>query len=139
MADANAQALAHETAFIDAFVEREVRERWRTKLSSRKHRGAFLHELAHYVRFEARFISLVEPAKQNLQDVLSTLRKQGATDDCYAISECTRLDGKTLKLTDALNQVIGSGVGSILSCVPGRLAYYEGEDQGRRCLFSRPM
>lgn len=137
MADANAQAQEHEKAFIDAFVEREVRERWHTKLASRKHRRTFLHELGHYVRFDSRYISLIEPAKQTPSEILSALRKLGATDECYAISEYNSLDGKILKLADALNQVIGSGVGSILSCVQGRLAYYEGEDQGRRCLFVR--
>jgi hypothetical protein len=41
----------------------------------------------------------------------------------------TELDCKELNLKDALEEVIGSGMGTILSCVPGRLAVFVGEDE----------
>jgi hypothetical protein len=30
-----------------------------------------------------------------------------------------------------------AGIGTVLSCIPGRLAYYEAEDAGERYIFSR--
>ncbi len=41
-------------------------------------------------------------------------------------------------LTDALAAVVGRGFGTILVCIPGSLAYYEGEDPGERYILERP-
>jgi len=34
-----------------------------------------------------------------------------------------------LQLESALESVVGNGMGTILSCIPGKLAYFEGEDE----------
>jgi hypothetical protein len=34
-----------------------------------------------------------------------------------------------LELRAALEHVNGRGIGTILSCIPGNLAYFEGEDE----------
>jgi hypothetical protein len=33
-----------------------------------------------------------------------------------------------MPLADALRKIVGNGMGTFLSCVPGRLAYFEDED-----------
>jgi len=38
------------------------------------------------------------------------------------------VDGKRISLEVALKQVIGQGYGTLLSCVPGALGYFEGEE-----------
>ena len=45
------------------------------------------------------------------------------------ISERAAIDGKELELEAALGEVVGNNAGAILSCVPGKLAYFEGEDE----------
>ena len=49
------------------------------------------------------------------------------------ISEQSSIDGHELALEEALSAVWGQGVGSVLSCVPGKLAYFENEE-GQRLL-----
>jgi hypothetical protein len=39
------------------------------------------------------------------------------------------LDGRRLNLEQVIAAVVGTGIGTILSCIPGRLAFFEGEDQ----------
>jgi hypothetical protein len=44
------------------------------------------------------------------------------------MSEDSDLDGKELPLLEALKKVVGYQMGTFLSCVPGKLAYFEDED-----------
>jgi hypothetical protein len=53
------------------------------------------------------------------------LRREGAPDACYCISESHDLDAKTLPLLEALREVVGRDMGTFLSGLPGRLAYFE--------------
>jgi hypothetical protein len=54
--------------------------------------------------------------------------QKGGPEICYAVSEDDELDGKEIDLTHALETVIGPGTGTLLSCIPGKLAYFEDED-----------
>jgi hypothetical protein len=47
---------------------------------------------------------------------------------CRILSEDSDLDGKELPLLEALKKVVGYQMGTFLSCVPGKLAYFEDED-----------
>jgi hypothetical protein len=64
----------------------------------------------------------------HMADILETLKTRGAPEKCYAISEDEDLDGKELLLSEALRTIHGRGIGTFLSCLPGRLAYFEDED-----------
>jgi hypothetical protein len=57
------------------------------------------------------------------------MKSKGAGLTCWVISEELAIDGRELDLREALEHVQGGGMGTILSCVPGALAYYEGEDE----------
>jgi hypothetical protein len=57
------------------------------------------------------------------------LKSKGAGKTCWATSENAELDGKELEVHAALESVVGRGMGTILSFIPGKLAYYEGEDE----------
>jgi hypothetical protein len=46
----------------------------------------------------------------------------------FAISD-PALDEKELPLFEALTQIVGRGMGTVLSCLPGRLAFVETEDE----------
>jgi hypothetical protein len=40
-------------------------------------------------------------------------------------------------LLDALKETVGYGIGTVLSCVPGKLAYFEGELRERFLLVRK--
>ena len=47
------------------------------------------------------------------------------------------LDARTLPLKEALGLIIGVSTGTLVSCIPGRLGYFEGEDGGERFILER--
>ena len=57
------------------------------------------------------------------------LRAMGAPGTCHVIGG--EHDGKDMELLIALQQIVGYGTGTVLSCIPGKLAYFEGEIRER--------
>ena len=117
----------HETRFIEAFVLPDCQRRWLEFLSKPKRRSSFLHRLADDRDFDSRFRVLISPDQQTPDCVAAQLQKLNAPASCHLISEQTELDGREMDLLAALQLVIGSGLGTVISCIPGKLAYYEGE------------
>jgi hypothetical protein len=64
----------------------------------------------------------------NSTNILELLRMKGAGPTCWVISEDSDLDAREMDLHEALKKTIGRGMGTILSCVPGKLAYFEDEE-----------
>jgi hypothetical protein len=54
-----------------------------------------------------------------------------------SIPENPKLDGQEVDLETALEKTVGSQEGTLISCVPGRLGYFEDED-GRYILERLP-
>ena len=128
---------AHEAALIRAFVVPGKRERVVELLSKAKRRQDVLRGLAHFRDLDPRFQVEISPAAQTASAIEQLLRKRGAPSECYLISEDASLDGRVLLLTEALGAIVARGMGTLLSCIPGRLAYYEGENQRDRWLLER--
>ena len=59
----------------------------------------------------------------------------GAPESCHVIGG--ENDGEEMELLTALKQVVGYGAGTVLSCVPGTLAYFEGEIRERFLLVRK--
>src|SRR6266550_7663490 len=58
---------------------------------------------------------------------------------CWLVSERSDWDGRQMPLAEALEAVVGTGFGTIISCIPGRLGYFEGEmPRDRNLLQHRP-
>jgi hypothetical protein len=55
------------------------------------------------------------------------LKSLGAPNECWVFGNY--LDGRQMKLEAALDEVIGMRSGTIVSCLPGRLAFFENEDE----------
>jgi len=96
-----------------------------------------LHRLADDRDLDTRFQVLLTPPQQNAQSVVNILKKKGAPERCYVISESSDFDGKEMLLIDAIEEVLGYGMGSIISCVAGKLVYYEGEMPSHRYILER--
>ena len=60
------------------------------------------------------------------------LRELGAPARCYVMWG----DGRYHELSGVLNAIHADGMGTIVSCVLDKLAYYDGED--RRVILQRP-
>lgn len=123
----------HEDATVRAFVTSARRMRWLESLASEKRRRAFLGRLDHCRDFDERYASTM-PSNA---DIVAELFTRGAPADCHVMSSDAALDGQTLPLVDAVTRTHLRGSGTIISCVPGRLAYYCGESGERHLLLER--
>jgi superfamily II DNA or RNA helicase len=128
-------AADHEREFVKAFVPRERRERWLELLANPKQRQKITLQLAHNAVFRSDRIVAIEPRQQHAKPLSELLTRKGAPELCYVISESEELDGREMLLVDALKAIVGYGMGSIVSCIPGRLAYYEAEGPKERFIL----
>jgi hypothetical protein len=123
------RAVDHEQALIAAFVTRSKRDRYREILADPGLRHKFTHKLAHFTDFDSRYRVPIPSDKLFVDNLAAQLQKRSCPRIVYALSEDPRLDQRELPLAEALPQIVGRGVGTVLSCVPGRLAFVETEDE----------
>ena len=96
-------------------------------LEKPKRRKDITPSLAHCKHLDPRYIVPIAPREQHVPEILRLLKNK-APENCYALSEDDELDGKEVLLADALKEIVGRGMGTFLSCIPGRLAYFEDEE-----------
>jgi hypothetical protein len=89
----------------------------------------------HFKSLNPKYIVPILPSHQNRSSVAKILAAKGAGSKCWVISEDSRFDGQEMELDAALRETIGRGMGVIISCIPGELAYFEDEDF--RCILQR--
>jgi hypothetical protein len=123
----------HEEATIRAFFSPLRRSRWLESLASPKRRNMILDKLNHCKDLDHRFATLLP---SNI-DVVNVLKSHGAPKSCYVLSSTLALDGCELELSEAISQIELAGWGTIISCIPGQLAYYYDECGERRFLLAR--
>lgn len=121
--------MEHEEQTIRSFISRQKRERYLTFISRPQTRNKFTHALAHFRDIDSRYKRPITPSRQNPKEIARILEAKGAGHVCYVISEHPALDGRELPLGEALESIVGRGLGSIISCIPGRLAFIETEDE----------
>jgi hypothetical protein len=121
--------MRHEYQTIRSFITRQKRTRYLELVSNPATRTKFTHALAHFRDVDQRCKFLIPPSKQNPKEIQRILAAKGAFGFCYVITEHPELDGKELPLAEALETIVGRGIGAILSCIPGRLAFMETEDE----------
>ena len=124
----------HELGFVSAFVESARRDRV-VQLMQPKRRSDLRSALPHFKWFDERRVLVLAPDELLTPRLEAILRQRGAVEQCYMISADAELDAKFMALTSALNAVVGSNEPTIVSFVPGKLAYYEGEGFNERYLF----
>ena len=129
--------LEQEAALVDAFVVPTKRERVLALLSKPKRRGDVLDTLYHHAPLDPRCMTRVASHEQSARGIEALLRARGAPDLCYVISTDRTLDATTVQLSTALSRIVGRGEGTIVSCIRGRLGYFEAEDAGERYLLER--
>jgi len=128
---------AHEEQFARAFIVPEKRERYLSLLQSRRGRRKLVDGFHHCRDLDNRFARLISSDQQSAQSIEEVLKKQGAPEICYVMAEDPNIDGKEMNLTDALSEIVGMDAGALVSCIPGKLAYFEMEGLGERYLLVR--
>jgi len=118
----------HEQKLVSSFIMPERRARYLELLEKPKRRKDVTRSLAHFKHLDMRYVVPITPREQNESDILRLLREKGAPENCYALSEDDELDGREVSLADALKEIVGRGFGTFLSCIPGKLAYFEDEE-----------
>ncbi len=118
----------HEQSLI-AFVKRSKRERYREILSTPRLRHKFTSQLAHFADFDRRYRLPLDSNNLFVANIALELQKRRSPSIVFAISEDPALDQKELPLPEALNEIVGRGIGTVLSCIPGCLAFVETEDE----------
>lgn len=119
--------MRHEEATIRSFVVRHKQARYLGCVSNFKTRTRLTHALAHFRAIDPLCKFSIPPSRQNPREITRILTAKGAPGICYLISEHPDWDGREFSLPEALSRVVGSGLGTILSCIPGRLALIETE------------
>jgi hypothetical protein len=76
----------------------------------------------------------IRGSQSHPSEISRLLHSKGAPQTCYALSDTAELDGREI-LSEGLAFIVGRGMGTLLSCIPGELAYFEDEDQP--CILER--
>ncbi len=127
----------HERLFVKAFLRSEKQARWAQFLASAKRRREILDRLSHDLPYQAALAAVV-PSHQDFPEELERLlRAKGAGPTCHVMVAGLKLDGRELPLAEALQAICLHGSGAVLSCLPGRLAYYRPEPPGAGILLER--
>ena len=118
-----------EQQFVEAFIRDDKKQRLLGFFGSSKARWKGLLELEHFHAgmIDARYAHPVSRNDSTPERIIQLLRQRGAPPDCYVFSNCKELDQQILPLEQAIYQIHGIGIGTVVSLIPGRLAFYEGE------------
>lgn len=128
-------AIEHEIKFVESFIRKEKRERYSLALKgSAKHRKKILDKFYHslIMHLLPECIIHLNSSLQSIISIRHLLLSKNAPLSCYLMGN-SELDKKTIALDDALNMVVGYDSGTVISCIPGKLAYYEAE--GKNCRY----
>jgi len=129
--------MTHEEALIKAFADPTRATRYLALLGSPRGRTKVIAALAHDFYLDSRYATRVAGGDSNPHSIEKLLRGLGAPDLCYCLSENQELDAREMPLGKALSSTVGYGMGTLISCVPGVLAYYESEERGERYVLRR--
>lgn len=122
----------HEADFINSFVDSNKRSRYLSLLESKKGRQKLVASLDHFAHLRMQYATLVPEDLQTPIDIAELLKKKGAPEFCHVMSANSDIDNKNMLLSSALDETVGNGFGTVISCRPGRLAYFEGEEPNYR-------
>ena len=108
---------------------RGKRDRYREIVANPRLRHKFTHQLAHFTDFDPRYRLPIPGNKLFVGNIAIELQKRHSPNVVFAISEDPALDQKELPLVEALQRIVGYGMGTVLSCIPGHLVFVETEDE----------
>lgn len=127
----------HEDSFVKAFIVPAKRARYAQFLANPKRRKEILERLNGELAYLPALATVV-PEDQDYPDALEKLlQAKGAGTTCHVLVDGLRIDGRELPLREALRAICLHHDGAILSCIPGRLAYYKPESPAQGIILEK--
>ncbi len=118
----------HEEMFVTSFIQKERRERALLLLRHPIKRHEFTAKLAHVRWLDERFAKhITGDIAHTVVELVALLKQNGASSTVWVISENRTIDGQQLPIEHAMTSIAGGNKGTVLSCVPGKLAFLRGE------------
>ena len=115
-----------EEKIVETFFVKRIQQRVLFELSSSHNRYVSFGRRNNFMRTEL-MIEIPKP-NSNPEEIEKLLKKLGAGNMCYVMTSAeSDMDGEELSLTKALEELIWSGLPFIISCIPTKLALYQGE------------
>ena len=126
-----------EKELLRTFAVKSKRDRYVVLLGTRKGREKVRLGLDHFGDLDLERCAKIPVRDQTPDRIAARLRALGAVRTCHVMSSNSDIDLRDANLADALESIVGYGSGSFVCCVPGRLAYFEGESPGERYICRR--
>ncbi len=119
----------HEHEFVRAFIVKNRRERCALLLADRDGRQKLRNALPHFKWLDERYAHPITPKMAHTAaELVALLRGKGAGKTTWVISQYAAIDGREMNLEAAMDEVWGRQCGTILSCIPGKLAFFKDEE-----------
>lgn len=115
-----------EEIIVKTFFVKSIQQRVLFELSSPQKRYDAFGRRNDFIRTESMF-EIPKP-NSDPEEIEKLLKKRGAGNMCYVMTSAeSDIDGEEIPLKKALEDLIWSGMPFIISCIPNKLAYYQGE------------
>jgi hypothetical protein len=125
--------------FVETFAAKDPKGRLLTLLETSRGCQKIFAGLDHVNWLDSELVVRVPNHLQTADEIQKMLLERGSPVRCRVISTDAELNDRDLELGTVLPAIVGGGHGTILLCLPGRLAYYESEEpQERYICFRRP-
>ena len=106
-------------------------------LQSKRGRKKLLDGFYHCHDLDSRFATPIPTDQQSAQAIELLLKSKGAPNLCHVMSADSTLDNREMSLAKALSDTVGGDGGTLLSCIAGKLAYFELEPFDGRYILER--
>ncbi|MBL8181658.1 MAG: hypothetical protein JNL64_08560 [Blastocatellia bacterium] len=114
---------------ISLFVVDSKGDRFTELASNKKRYDDFLWELLNDPRnLRSGIVTDVSKGPYGSDEILKMLLQMGAKPDVFVLSLSDSMDRRRMALSDALREVIGYQIGSIVYSVGTNLGFYEGHE-----------
>jgi hypothetical protein len=127
----------HEEMFARNFIVPAKRQRYLSLLENPMGRSKLVFGLNHCRDIDMRYATQVPVGQQYVDAIVDVIKTKGAPDLCHVMSSNLNTDDQDMPLPVSLSNTLGMGCGTLISCIPGRLAYFEFEDPGERYILER--
>jgi hypothetical protein len=126
----------HLYAFLEAFIAKPYKKNWLLAVTRAKQTDNLLRGMdALHRELDARYCCRL-PKGSRHQD-LAYVRQALANYKLLTgvvFSAADASSARSMSLEETLQAVVGSGTTSIISFIPGKVAYFEGHSEGERYL-----
>ncbi|MBV9098155.1 MAG: hypothetical protein JO079_08855 [Frankiaceae bacterium] len=116
-----------EEAFVAVFVAKAKRERWATGLVDSRLRRKLLERLWNAGSdWDSRHVTtlrLTGKRPEQITSLIGELRRRGAGDAVHVLSTDEHLDGQTMSLNQAVDEISDDG-GAVLICGPNLALHF---------------